>query len=210
MNNWDEQLEDDLDWRQAELASLKSQVINATDGSVLHQVLLRAMWALLYAHYEGFCKFAWDLYLDELQKAGVKRKDCKAEIAKLSLQKQFKELKGDLSLENLWNFAHSDFKTLLEENLDFQIKLETNSNLYPKLFRENSIQVCLECTLVEQYKIDLRTLVARRNEIAHGKKMLIKDVQEYQKYEKAALEVMHELAVSIFECLDKKLYLNSP
>lgn len=58
MSNWDKQLEDDLDWRQAELASLKSQVIKATNGSVMHQVLLRAMWALLYAHYEGFCKFA--------------------------------------------------------------------------------------------------------------------------------------------------------
>jgi hypothetical protein len=210
MNNWAKQLENDLNWREAELVSLKTQVIKATNGSVLHQVLLRAMWALLYAHYEGFCKFAWDLYLDELQKVGVKRKECKAEIARLSLQKQFRELKGDLSLENLWNFTQTDFKTLLEENLDFQVKLETNSNLYPNLLMENSLQVCLDCTLVEQYKIELRTLVARRNEIAHGKKMLIKDIQEYQKYEQAALEVMHELAVSIVECLDKKLYLNSP
>ncbi|MEH1986345.1 MAE_28990/MAE_18760 family HEPN-like nuclease [Nostoc sp.] len=210
MSNWDKQLEDDLDWRQAELASLKSQVIKATNGSVMHQVLLRAMWALLYAHYEGFCKFAWDLYLDELKNSGVKRKECKDEIARLSLQKQFKELKGDLSLENLWKFTQTGLKSLLEENIDFQIKLETESNLYPNIFRENSLQVCLDCTLVEQYQIELRTLVRRRNDIAHGQKMIIKDLKEYQKYEDAALEVMHELAISIVDSLDNKLYLRSP
>ncbi|MHC5738580.1 MAE_28990/MAE_18760 family HEPN-like nuclease [Nostoc sp.] len=210
MSNWDKQLEDDLDWRQAELASLKSQVIKATNGSVMHQVLLRAMWALLYAHYEGFCKFAWDLYLDELKNAGVKRKECKDEIARLSLQKQFKELKGDLSLENLWKFTQTGLKSLLEENIDFQIKLETQSNLYPNIFRENSLQVCLDCMLVEQYKIELKTLVVRRNDIAHGQKMIIKDLKEYQKYEDAALVVMHELAISIVDCLDNKLYLRSP
>lgn len=176
----------------------------------MHQVLLRAMWALLYAHYEGFCKFAWDLYLDELKNSGVKRKECKDEIARLSLQKQFKELKGDLSLENLWKFTQTGLKSLLEENIDFQIKLETESNLYPNIFRENSLQVCLDCTLVEQYQIELRTLVRRRNDIAHGQKMIIKDLKEYQKYEDAALEVMHELAISIVDSLDNKLYLRSP
>jgi hypothetical protein len=164
---------------------------------------------MLYAHYEGFCKFAWDIYLDELQKSGVKRKDCKDEIAKLSLQKQFKTLKGDLTPENLWDFGHTGFKTMLEDNLDFQIKLETQSNLYPNLFKDNSTKVCLKCELVEQYKTELKTLVGRRNEIAHGKKMSIKDINEYKKYEDAAIEVMHELAVSIVDCLDKKLYLKN-
>lgn len=53
-------------------------------------------------------------------------------------------------------------------------------------------------------------MVARRNEIAHGQKMIIKDIQEYKKYEDAALEVMHELAVSIVDALDKKQYLRRP
>ncbi|MFN6567468.1 MAE_28990/MAE_18760 family HEPN-like nuclease [Dendronalium sp. ChiSLP03b] len=210
MSNWYQELEKDLNWREAELASLKRQVITTTKGTVAHKVLLRAVWALLYAHYEGFCKFAWDLYLDELQKSGVKRKECKDEIARLSLQKQFKELKGDLTSENIWNFAQIYLQNLLEENIDFQVKLETESNLYPNVFIDNSRQVCLDCILVDQYKIELRTLVARRNYIAHGKEMVIKDIQEYQKYEKAALEVMHELAISIVECLDKKLYLKIP
>ena len=209
MSKWLKQLEDDLNWRETELAILKKQAILASKDSDRYRVLLRAMWALLYAHYEGFCKFAWDVYLEELQKAGVKRKDCKDEIAKLSLQKKFKTLKGDLSPESLWDFGQTGFGIMLEDNLDFQIRLETQSNLYPSLFKENVIQACLTCTLIDKYQIELKALVTRRNEIAHGQKMTIKNIDEYKKYEDAALEVMHELAISIIDCLDKKLYLKN-
>ncbi|MBD2314026.1 hypothetical protein H6G20_20355 [Desertifilum sp. FACHB-1129] len=210
MSNWLKQLEEDLDWRQTEIVILKKQAVLASKDSNRYRALLRALWAMLYAHYEGFCKFAWDLYLDELQKAGVKRKDCKDEIAKLSLQKQFKSLKGDLSPESLWNFGQTGFRNMLEDNLDFQAKLETQSNLYPQLFKENSLKVCLSCTLVDQYEIELKGLVRRRNDIAHGQKMIIKDLNEYKKYENAAIEVMYELAIAIVECLDKRLYLKNP
>jgi hypothetical protein len=98
---------------------------------------------------------------------------------------------------------------LLEDNLDFQIRLETQSNLYPSLFKENVIQAGLTCTLIDKYQIELKALVTRRNEIAHGQKMTIKNIDEYKKYEDAALEVMHELAISIIDCLDKKLYLKN-
>jgi hypothetical protein len=209
MSKWLKELEDDLNWRETELAILKKQAVLASKDSDRYRVLLRAMWALLYAHYEGFCKFAWDVYLEELQKAGVKRKDCKDEIAKLSLQKKFKNLKGDLSSESLWDFGQTGFGLMLEDNLDFQIRLETQSNLYPSLFKENVIQAGLTCTLIDKYQIELKALVTRRNEIAHGQKMTIKNIDEYKKYEDAALEVMHELAISIIDCLDKKLYLKS-
>ncbi len=61
MFDWAKQLGDDLTWREAELASLKLLVSEAEIGSVRRASLLRAIWVLLYAHYEGFFKFAWDL-----------------------------------------------------------------------------------------------------------------------------------------------------
>jgi hypothetical protein len=171
---------------------------------------LRALWAMLYAHYEGFCKFAWDLYLDELQKLGIKRKDCREEIAKLSLQKYLNSFKWDLSIDSFWEFGQTGFQKMLEEDLDFSTKLDTESNLYPNLLKKNSIQVCLNYQLVEKHETKLKALVKRRNEIAHGKPMVIKDLQEYQKYEDAAIEVMHELAISIVDCLDNRSYLKNP
>jgi hypothetical protein len=44
----------DLDWREAEIASMRL-LLNRKDISAKQiEVLLRAAWALLYAHYEGF------------------------------------------------------------------------------------------------------------------------------------------------------------
>ncbi|MDB9314990.1 MAE_28990/MAE_18760 family HEPN-like nuclease [Spirulina sp. CS-785/01] len=210
MSNWVKQLEDDLDWRIAELGILKTQAISAPKGSERYKVMLRALWAMLYAHYEGFCKFAWDLYLDEIQKSQIKRKNCQEQIAKFSLQQQLKNFKQDLSVDNIWLFVTSDFNQLLEDNIDFAVKLETRSNLYPNRFKENIQYAGIHCTLIDTYTTEIKTLVARRNEIAHGQKMPIKDIQEYQKHEDAAIEVMHELALAVVDCLEQKLYLKSP
>lgn len=210
MSQIEKQLEDDLDWRMKELKVLKEQASLASQSSDISQAFLRALWTMLYAHYEGFCKFAWDIYLDELQKAKIKRKYCQDNIAKLSLQQQFRWVKKDLSLDALWQLANQDFQEWLEENLEFAIKLETYNKLYPSIFKENVNHAGLHCDSIEVYKIEIKTLVARRNQIAHGQKMVIKNIDKYQKYEDAAIEVMYDLALAIVDCLDKKLYLKSP
>ena len=57
--DWSQQLEEDLSWREGEIASLKLAIVAAVPSR--RAPLLRAAWALLYAHYEGFCRFAWAL-----------------------------------------------------------------------------------------------------------------------------------------------------
>jgi hypothetical protein len=209
MNNWSQQLEEDLKWRDKELVSLKQQVILADKSSIRYQALLRAMWVLLYAHYEGFCKFTWDLYLDELEKLEIKRKECKDEFIKFSLEKEFKKAKKGSDNE-VWDFIHRDFSLLLEDNLNFPVKLKTDSNLWPNLLKDNSSKAGLDCKLIDNHKIKIQTLVARRNKIAHGKINTISSIEEYQIYENAALDVMYELAVLVVDCLEKKLYLKNP
>jgi len=61
--------------------------------------------------------------------------------------------------------------------------------------------------LFAQLKAQLNKLVNQRNEIAHGKKLVISTLAEYQPYEEAAFLVMHELGVAVVECLEKKDYL---
>ena len=53
----------------------------------------------------------------------------------------------------------------------------------------------------------LKALVSRRNSIAHGQKMIVRDLEEYAQYETAALLVMHELAVEVLSALETKSYL---
>ena len=168
MSVWERQLEQDLNWREGELASLKVLVAEAIPGSSREHALLRALWAMLYAHYEGFCKFAWDTYLDHLQRTGPVRSDCVDAVARFSLAKSLTQLRGDLSLDTVWEYCTSKFSLLMSLPVTFDTRLETDSNLWPDLCRSNSSMVGLPHAAVDKNRSRLKALVARRNEIAHG------------------------------------------
>ena len=207
MSDWGKVLEDELNWREAELASLKLLVNDSEPGSVRHSALLRALWTMLYAHYEGFCKFAWDFYLQNLEALAINRDACCSPIARFSLSKRFRELRGDTSNNSLWSIFTNDFSAWMKQQLTFELHLETKFNLWPDLVKQNSSEIDLPHEMVEQNELKLKTLVARRNEIAHGKKLIISNLAEYQLYENAAVLVMHELAVAVLDGLKKKTYL---
>jgi hypothetical protein len=125
----------------------------------------------------------------------------------LSLEKDFKKLRGNLSPASIWKFLSNDFPRLLSEPAQFHLKLETQSNLWPSVFIENAEKASLPKNMVNEHSNKIKSLVSRRNDIAHGQKMIIRDIDEYQKYENAALLVMHELAVGVIESIEKKSYL---
>ncbi|MCA2699428.1 MAG: MAE_28990/MAE_18760 family HEPN-like nuclease [Microcystis sp. LE19-131.1A] len=209
MSNWANEIEADLNWREGELAAIKIQILTTdrVKHPVRYEALLRAITTLLYAHYEGFCRFAWDLYLDTIQRQNIKRNQCREEVIKLSLRKRFKELGGDLSADGVWSFFSNELPALINENIEFNIRLEADSNLKPMLLKKNSTDAGLSCSMVDQHELLLKTLVSRRNNIAHGQKEIIHDLTEYNKYENAALEAMYELGLSVIDCLDNQKYL---
>src|SRR5262249_50734358 len=65
-------------------------------------------------------------------------------------------------------------------------------------------------TCIDTNKSKLGLLVTRRNGIAHGEDVVVKDLTEYKQYEDAALVVMHDLAVAVVDALDNKTYLKPP
>lgn len=206
MSSLSDVLEADLNWREGELASFKIAILSAERKTVRESALLRGAWAILYSHYEGFCKFAWDSYLDELEKKEIPRSELCSDMAALSLRKSFKTLRGALSDKDLWEFGSSKFSEMQAAIATFEEKLETDSNLWPNLYRDNAHTLGVSPTLIDKYATQIKTLVARRNDIAHGQKMTVKDIQEYQEYESAALLVMHDLALCLIDSIEKESY----
>jgi MAE_28990/MAE_18760-like HEPN len=209
MSSWAHQIEEDLKWREAELGSLKIQAAAAPAKSDRQRALLRALWTMLYAHYEGFCKFCWDVLLDEIEKDRCARCDAIDHFARLSLAKVFQEFRKDTSPAGIWSFVHTTLPGRMTEPLTFQIRLETQSNLWPNLARENNATVGLTTTQIDACAKQLGALVGRRNEIAHGKKLVVDNLDEYAEYEKAVMLVLHELAVSVVDTLDKRSFARS-
>src|SRR6266436_3095888 len=75
MSDWATQIESDLKWREGEIASLKLLAASFPADSNRQRALLRALWAMLYAQYEVFCKFCWDLFLTAIESEGPARKE---------------------------------------------------------------------------------------------------------------------------------------
>lgn len=206
--NIDVILERDLQWREAELSSLKRLAITADPGSVTHQSLLRAMWALLYAHFEGFTKYCWDTIFDHIQEEKLPRSQLAERFALLALEQEFKVLRGNLDAASIWKFFHADMPAALNMNAAFpeELRLKTESNLWPNVFERETQKIGISCSELDKYRTRIKTLVARRNDIAHGKSMTIATVNEYYEYENATLCLMHELAIKVMELAEARSY----
>jgi hypothetical protein len=210
--SWETDIESDLDWRLAELAALKIQAAGSPAKSILQSALLRALIAMLYAHYEGYCKNAIRIYLREIKALGVQRIDCKERLGVFSLQKAFREAKS-YSTDQCWRFYQDNLDKLLHEVVDYEIDqhgeiaLVGESNLKPADLRANFDFACLPQTEVDNHEQLLKGLVGRRNGIAHGKKLLVNDLADYEEYERAATAAMYDIAYSIIDALTDKQYL---
>ena len=211
---WERQLEEDLDWRMAELAVLKLQVRRHSKGDLPYTSLIRALWAMLYAHYEGFCIFAFNVYLEQIEKEGPKRSACKQPIVLLSLEEDIRRFRGDMSSEKCFHYFSVEMGRLLNEKMVFErdpktneFKIKGRSNLYPANLIEQCVDTCLNVPAVDAHKDELRALVGRRNEIAHGRKLIIDDFVKYPPYEDAAVAVMHELAYEIIKSINEKQFI---
>ena len=205
-------LEQDLKWREAELASLKRLAINATTEQVAYRALLRAMWALLYAHFEGFTKFCWDTVLDHVQTAAIPAGKLESKFALLALEPRFKMHRANLETSSIWSFFEVGLPQALLATAQFpdDSRLKTESNLWPNIFERESGRLGIQCDELHKHRSRIKALVARRNDIAHGKNLVIASLTEYHDYENAALCLMHELAIKSIEIIDAKAYEKQP
>lgn len=199
------QLSDDLVWREEELALLKKQLLNSPVGSTQEKTLLRANVAMVYAHYEGFCKFALELYIDALDKLKLKRKDLKWPLATHSMGKLHNELLSKANQTEFFSHFLSEFDKHLEEVANYE-RPPKIANLWPDLLAEWLQKLNLDAKYVSEGYLTLETLVESRNQIAHGKKLMVSNRADLEKYSNAATLAMHEVAVGISDALEKKTY----
>nr|WP_315383033.1 MAE_28990/MAE_18760 family HEPN-like nuclease [uncultured Sphingomonas sp.] len=196
---------EDLSWREAELGSLKL-LLSRTDLTD-HQklVLLRASWALLYAHYEGFTKTSLTIFYDYAKKAV---NNCGALPAKTRLfalgnkLRNLRNLSSSPLLAELENF-HSLF---YDPSPDFP-EVDTKSNLWPNVLEDLLNDADIEVDSLSHHRIKISTLVKRRNNIAHGKKDVVEETEYYRGFESAVYDLMYEIALRLDERLKLAPYI---
>lgn len=191
----------DLDWRETEIASMRIVLSSPSISSTQKLVLLRASWALLYAHYEGFCKNTLVTYYDFISRSGIKTKELPESSKVFALENKIKEIR---SLPNR-NFLEevSNFEYIYLSNPPDFPDVDTQSNLWPNVLIDLMNVADLNSDRVKEHELKLKTLVARRNKIAHGENNMISEVNYYKEFEKVVYDVMYDLAFQIEERLSR-------
>jgi len=194
----------DLDWREAEIASMRILLSSPELTAGQKQGLLRASWALLYAHYEGFCKNTLITFYDVISKSDITCGDLPHPTKLFAVGK---------TLTKIRNMNDND---LLSEIADFESSrlsvkptfpdVDTDSNLWPSVLIKLMDTANLNPAIVRKHEIQLKTLVHRRNKIAHGENNIITEVGYFNTYEKAVYDVIYDLALQVEERLSLSPY----
>jgi len=169
---------------------------------------LRTNLAMIYAHYEGFCKFALGIYVDALVALSLNPIDLKWPIAVQSFRKLQADLKNIDSPSDFFSKLLTEFEAKLLKPADYE-RPDNVANLWPDLLSSWLERFNLDSSAVAQEKARLDRLVNSRNQIAHGRKLTVADRSELDLHANAATLAMHAVAVGVIDALEQKRYARS-
>lgn len=194
-----ELIEKDLDWREAEMAVFRIMLSDSGMPERQKLVLFRAGWALLYAHYEGYCKFALTVYYDSIRSSGKLTEQLLSPAQAFALDSALRKLRGLPPVDLLCAIKTFDADHL-KRPATFP-DVDTESNLWPNVLNQLLEIAGLKIDYIDQNWHKIRTLVARRNKIAHGERDMIKELDYFLSFEEIIRNLMIEVAIRIDEKL---------
>jgi hypothetical protein len=192
-------------WRIKELDDIKS-AIRKSKGTTSHESLLRAGIPILYAHWEGFVKSASYHYFNYVTTKGYRLSELSDNFVAISLRRMLNELSESTKF-TLHKNAVDFFRNQMDTRARFpgELPLRT-SNLKFDILQEYCCLVGLDHTKFELRKhfIDQR-LVGNRNNIAHGKWLLI-DLSDFIEIYDLTLETMSWFKDGILDAVGQELF----
>lgn len=203
MSSIEDRLLADISWREDELVILKTMCAQAKEISPRGRSLRRAYVALLYAHYEGFSKVAWEEYLIEISHSALPFGQLRSGIAAAFLKSDISRVRS--SSDSTFCDDIFSFRSKLLEVVTPPYHAFETSNLWPEVFEKMMSRLGLSTTFYSPHSVILKSLVARRNDIAHGENVGITDAS-IAMLDKAVWDVFYNLTVVITEACATKAY----
>lgn len=222
-----EELEAELTWRENELKLLKNQLVKIQSKKE-QNIYRKSLVVMLYAHYEGFCNFAFQTYVIAINEERLLRKQVNNYLAAASMhqeftlfeneefkERQFKKIFGQKPPEDRKLFKLSKRKYLLDALEDFleQIMIipdkvvNTESNLRPLVLKKLLYSLGLPENSFSRYEANITELVNTRNAISHGQQKDGIDGSTFERLEKTTRDINNAIIILIYDALRKKLYL---
>lgn len=221
------ELETDFTWRADEMRFLKNQLANINKEEEQERYR-KSLLVMLYSHYEGFCKTAFLIYINVINKEALQRKEANQSLTACSLNDVFKayedmDYKPDKYREIFKNSLPGEQKLQrFARQVDFVVNLDnfwdeivfvsediadTESNLWPIVLKKILFRLGLPEQSFKTYEGHISRLVNMRNGVAHGrdKNGIKEDV--YESIEKTVFDIIKGVIEVIIDALKSKRYL---
>jgi hypothetical protein len=218
-------IENELTWRTNEIRFFQNQseLISQEDQK---DQFRRVLILLLYAHFEGFCKFSFLLYVNAINNENIKCKDANYTIAAATLSNVFRALRNNQSKCDIFRKTLPDDTKLhqLSREIEFVEKtqlindklvvipesiVDTESNLKPIVLRKILYSLGFPHDQFDSLEENIKELLKYRNSIAHGE---MKDgINEtiYNELKASTLLIMNKIKSDIMSALSNKTYLKT-
>lgn len=217
------EIEEELRWRQEEIAFLKNQLVNIED-ELRKERFRKTMVLTLYSHFEGFVKMSLQTYAQFINDQSLLCNDSCNQLVASTLNKTFKDYENNQRKSKQFKdkrvqdskihryYRRVDFLDNLEDYKSRTVSLDddlidTESNLWSIVLKKNLYYLGLPIDLFEDKSEEIDRLVNRRNGIAHGTSKSGVKEDEYTKWEDSAYRIMSDIIIALYDYAVHKKYL---
>lgn len=217
-----EQLEEELTWRREEIAFFQN--VGARIEEEDRDRYRRSLVLMLYAHFEGFCKFALLTYVNAINQESVSCFRATPEIVGATLSEALKALRNPQSKSDVFrNTAPDDTKLhMLAREVEFierarevmRMKIvipdsavDMESNLKPVVLKKNLYRLGLNVDRLSSHSGFIERLLGMRNKISHGQSRAGITPAQYGEVKDAAYRVMDGVLHAVYESFLEKKYM---
>ena len=217
------QLETEFEWRIKELRFFQN-LCEELELETSRDQFRRATVLLLYSHFEGYCKFSFNLYVSAINSAGLLCNQVNSSVVTATLHDVFSKLRdGAGKAPEFKNALPDDSKlhkfALAREFVERSAEImgrpvfipdqvvDTESNLKPIVLRKNLFRLGLPHDEFANFEPSINKLLAVRNKIAHGESRAGIEKSRYDELRDSALQVMTGVTTGITRAFDEKKFM---
>ncbi|KDN11379.1 MAE_28990/MAE_18760 family HEPN-like nuclease [Gilliamella sp. Imp1-1] len=183
----------------------------------------RANICLIYAHIEGFVKFAFTIYITAINQLNLNCQDVLPifraavyvdDFKKLTdIEHKSKRFKKSFPFDNHLHrlFRQEEFFESISDYLSIKVQIKdkyinTESNVGKEVLEKLLYQVGLPHDCLSSITGILNELKNKRNDISHGVDMSVINEKNYLRYVDCAFRILDELVTLIFDAYKNKKY----
>lgn len=219
-----DEIEYEYTQRIEELRKFERCIELSTDNNDVKNDYRKMLIVMAYAYFEGFCKKALLIYIDKINRRGLKTNEVKYGLAAISLQHEFDLLsnpnhkpipiKGELIDKDARLHRYSRQKEFMEKYSFCMNKtvvideavVDTESNLKSYVLKSLLYKLDLDYTVVDKYQNELNLLIGKRNAIVHGEVVRGISKEEYDDYIHTTEQLMQSIKAIIISAFKEEQY----